>query len=145
MVLILNNIMKRAGSLYIFTVVAVMVCSLYAEGADVRPLETKSDAASIRSLESPEVRLANASLELRCGDSVLTKEVTVENDPPLVGEESDRSPRRSESYMKDFVPLDFGVMGLKKGKQPLVLSALEIPGKQSVEMRLIMLNRISDI
>ena len=145
MVLILNNIMKRAGSLSIYTVVAVMVCSLYAEGADVRPLETKSDAASIRSLESPEVRLANASPALRSGDSVLTKEVPVENDPPLVGEESDRSPRRSESYMKDFVPLDFGVMGLKKGKQPLVLSALEIPGKQSVEMRLIMLNRISDI
>lgn len=63
MVLILNNIMKRTGSLSIYTVVAVMVCSLYAEGADVRPLETKSDAASIRSLESPEVRLANASLE----------------------------------------------------------------------------------
>ncbi len=63
MVLILNNIMKRTGSLSIYKVVAVMVCSLYAEGADVRPLETKSDAASIRSLESPEVRLANASLE----------------------------------------------------------------------------------
>ena len=67
------------------------------------------------------------------------------NDPPLVGEESDRSPRRSESYMKDFVPLDFGLMSLKKGKQPLVLSAQEIPGKQSIEMRLIMLNRISDV
>ena len=36
-------------------------------------------------------------------------------------------------------------MSLKKGKQPLVLSAQEIPGKQSIEMRLIMLNRISDV
>ena len=84
-------------------------------------------------------------LELRCGETALTKEVTVANDPPLVGEESDRSPRRSESYMKDFVPLDFGVMRLEKGQQPLVLSALEIPGKQSIEMRLIMLNRISKV
>ena len=62
-------------------------------------------------------------LELRSGETALTKEVTVANDPPLVGEESDRSPRRSESYMKDFVPLDFGLMSLKKGKQPLVLSS----------------------
>ena len=84
-------------------------------------------------------------LELRCGETALTKEVTVANDPPLVGEDSDRSPRRSESFMKDFVPLDFGVMRLKKGKRPLVLSALEIPGKQSIEMRLIMLNRISGV
>ncbi|MCH2614613.1 MAG: hypothetical protein MKZ70_07955, partial [Opitutales bacterium] len=75
----------------------------------------------------------------------ITKEVTVANDPPLVGEESDRSPRRSESFMKDFIPLDLGVMRLKKGKMPLVLSALEIPGRQSIEMRLLMLNRISDV
>ena len=82
-------------------------------------------------------------LKLSCGESAITKEVTVANDPPLVGAESDRSPRRSESLVKDFVPLNLGVIRLKKGKRPLVLSALEIPGKQSIEMRLIMLNRIS--
>ena len=82
-------------------------------------------------------------LELRCGESAITKKVTVANDPPLVGKESDRSPRRSESFMKDFIPLDLGVIRLKKGKQPLVLSALKIPGKQSIEMRLILLDRIS--
>ena len=53
------------------------------------------------------------------------------------------NPRRSESLVKEFVPLNLGVIRLKKGKRPLVLSALEIPGKQSIEMRLIMLNRIS--
>ena len=84
-------------------------------------------------------------LKLTCGDSAITKEVTVANDPPLVGAESDRSPRRSESLVKDFVPLDLGVIHLKKGKSPLVLSALKIPGKQSIEMRLIMLNRISKV
>ena len=84
-------------------------------------------------------------LELRCGESAVTQKVTVANNPPLVGEESDRAPRRSESFMKDFVPLDLGVIHLKKGKSPLILSALEIPGKQSIEMRLIMLNRISVI
>ena len=84
-------------------------------------------------------------LELRCGESFITKKVTVMNDPPLVGEENDRSPRRSESFMKDFIPLDLGVIHLEKGKGRLVLSALEIPGKQSIEMRLIMLNRISEL
>ena len=83
-------------------------------------------------------------LKLSCGDSAITREVTVANDPPLVGSESDRSPRRSESFVKDFVPMDLGVIRLKKGQKPLVLSALKIPGKQSIEMRLIMLNRISD-
>ena len=82
-------------------------------------------------------------LELRCGESAITKKVTVANDPPLVGKDADRSPRRSESFMKDFIPLDLGVIHLKKGKSPLVLSALKIPGKQSIEMRLILLNRIS--
>lgn len=82
-------------------------------------------------------------LELRCGESAITQKVTVANDPPLVGRESDRSPRRSESFMKDFVPLDLGVIHLKKGPNQLVLKALEIPGTQSIEMRLIMLNRIS--
>jgi len=82
-------------------------------------------------------------LELRCGESAITQKVTVANNPPLVGRESDRSPRRSESFMKDFVPLDLGVIHLKKGPNQLVLKALEIPGTQSIEMRLIMLNRIS--
>jgi len=84
-------------------------------------------------------------LKLSCGESAITKEVTVANDPPLVGAESDRSPRRSESLVKEFAPLNLGVIRLKKGKRPLVLSALEIPGKQSIEMRLIMLNRISKV
>ena len=81
-------------------------------------------------------------LKLSCGDAFITKKVTIANDPPLVGEESDRAPRRSESFVKDFIPMDLGVIHLDKGKRELVLSALEIPGNQSIEMRLIMLNRV---
>ena len=84
-------------------------------------------------------------LKLSCGDSAITKEVTVANDPPLVGAASDRSPRRSESLVKDFIPMDLGVIHMTKGKRPLVLSTLNIPGKQSIEMRLIMLNRVSTV
>ena len=84
-------------------------------------------------------------LELRCHHSAITKEVTIANDPPLVGENSDRSPRKSESYVKEFVPLNFGILHLEKGKNRLVLSAQKIPGDQSIEMRLIMLNRLSNV
>ena len=53
-------------------------------------------------------------LQLSHGESAITKEVSVANDPPLIGEESDRAQRRSESYVKDFIPLDLGVIHLKK-------------------------------
>ena len=81
-------------------------------------------------------------LELRWGNTAITQEVTVENDPPWVGAESDRSLRKGESYVKDFIPMDLGVIHLNKGKNRLTLSALEIPGTQSIEMRLVMLNRV---
>ena len=35
------------------------------------------------------------------------------HDPPLLGAEHDRAPRRGESYVKDFKPLKMGVMELK--------------------------------
>lgn len=83
-------------------------------------------------------------LQLSSGDAAISKEVTFANDPPLIGEESDRSPRKSESFVKDFIPMDLGVIHLKKGQTKLVLSALEIPGNQSIEMRLVLLNRVAE-
>jgi arylsulfatase A-like enzyme len=81
-------------------------------------------------------------LELSCGNSAITKKVTVVNDPPWVGAEFDRAIRKGESYVKDFKPMELGVIHLDKGQHKLTLSALEIPGKQSIEMRLIMLHRV---
>ncbi|MDA0350531.1 MAG: arylsulfatase [Verrucomicrobia bacterium] len=82
-------------------------------------------------------------LELSSGNSAITKKVTVVNDPPWLGAEFDRAIRKGESYVKDFKPMDLGVIHLDKGQNKLTLSALEIPGKQSIEMRLIMLHRIN--
>ena len=82
-------------------------------------------------------------LELRSGNSAIKKQVTVVNDPPWLGAEFDRAIRKGESYVKDFKPMDLGVIHLKKGQNKLTLSALEIPGKQSIEMRLIMLDRVN--
>jgi hypothetical protein len=89
----------------------------------------------------PEADLGSV-LELSFGDSKITQKVTVANDPPLIGESFDRSERGSESYVKDFKPMDLGVMHLTPGQHTLTLAALEKPGNQVIEMRLLMFNRV---
>jgi hypothetical protein len=65
--------------------------------------------------------------------------VSEANDPPLQGAEQDRVPRDSESYVKDFKPMPDGTMTLEKGRGILTLRALEIPGKQVMDVRSIVL------
>ena len=80
-------------------------------------------------------------LELSFGESKLSSEITIAHDPPLTGMENDRDPRM-ESYVKDFIPMDLGKINLKKGKGQLSLKALEIKGRQSADIRLLMFKRI---
>jgi len=89
----------------------------------------------------PEADLGSV-LELSFGESKISKKVTVANAPPLIGASFDRSERGSESFVKDFKPMDLGVMHLKPGRNTLTLSALEKPGNQVIEMRLLMFNRV---
>ena len=65
--------------------------------------------------------------------------VTKPHDPPLVGEEFDRTSRGSESYVKDFQPLDLGVFRLEKGRGLLTLKALNVPANQVMDVRAILL------
>ena len=44
--------------------------------------------------------------------------------------------------MKDFKAVNMGVIELKKGKGELKLRSLEIPGKEALEFRLLMLRRM---
>ena len=81
-----------------------------------------------------------STIELRFGDSRLTEEITEAHDPPAIGAEHDRF-RRRESYVKDFRPLKLGRMDLRKGKGTLTLRALDMPGSQVMEFRLLMLSR----
>ena len=60
-------------------------------------------------------------------------------DPPLMGAEHDRVPRKGESYVKDFKPLKLGVMDLKAGHGHLTLRALKVPGKQVADVRVVLL------
>ena len=50
--------------------------------------------------------------------------------------------KRIESYVKDFKPLDLGVISLKKGIGTLTLQALDIPGSQVMDFRLMMFERV---
>ena len=82
-----------------------------------------------------------AMVELIHNQSKLRYTVTEAHEVPARGHENDRVERR-ESYVKDFNAVKMGVIDLKKGKGELILKALEIPGKQALEFRLLMLNRL---
>ena len=80
-------------------------------------------------------------IELSCGGNSIKKKITMPNDPPLVGMKEDRSPR-TESYVKAFKPMKMGELKLKAGTAELKLQAMDIPGGQAMEFRLLMLKRI---
>ena len=67
--------------------------------------------------------------------------VTEAHDPPLYGADSDRADRGSESFVKDFKPFRLGTIKLKKGRGKLILQAIDIPGKQVMDVRYVMLTR----
>jgi hypothetical protein len=56
-----------------------------------------------------------------------------------VGAEFDRYDRGSESFVKDFRRLRLGTLSLEKGRGELVLQALNVPGDQVMDIRVIRL------
>jgi hypothetical protein len=81
-----------------------------------------------------------ATLELQFLDQKTQLKITKPHDPPEQGAEHDRV-KRQESYVKQFQPLPFGTLNLAKGSGKLVLRAKDIPGKEAIEFRLLMLRR----
>ena len=82
-----------------------------------------------------------STIELSLGDSRLVGKITQAHDPPLAGGENDRVPR-TESYVKNFQPMSIGTMQLTAGqKGQLALRALDVPGSQVMEFRLMMFRR----
>lgn len=80
-------------------------------------------------------------VELRFESSKIAKKINTAHDSPLIGMENDRVPRM-ESYVKEFKPLNLGVIALKKGKGILTLKALEIPNEQVGDFRLLQFTRL---
>ena len=81
-------------------------------------------------------------VELSIGDSKIAAKISEVNDPPLIGSETDRSPR-IESYVKDFKPMKLGKIILKKGKGILTLSATKIQDEEVGDFRLLLFRRIN--
>lgn len=82
-----------------------------------------------------------STVELAFGESSLRGKVTEPHDPPVVGAAEDRV-KRQESYVKKFKPMRLGVIDLKPGRGTLTLRAVDMPGSQVMEVRLIMLHRV---
>ena len=83
-----------------------------------------------------------AVLELIHNQSKLRYTITEAHEVPDRGQENDRV-LRQESYVKDFKAVKMGIIALKKGKGELTLHALKIPGKEALEFRLLMLQRVN--
>lgn len=82
-----------------------------------------------------------STVELSFNGSKIQGKITKAHDPPLEGEAQDRAVR-SESFVKDFQPLALGKITLAKGNGLLTLRALDIPGSQVMDFRLLILNRV---
>jgi arylsulfatase A-like enzyme len=80
-----------------------------------------------------------STVELNFNGNRIQGKVIKPHDPPLVGEEFDRSSRGSESYVKEFLPLDLGVFHLDKGRGLLTLRALNVPARQVMDVRAVLL------
>lgn len=87
---------------------------------------------------------AGSTIEISFNESKLITKVLQGWDPPLITDQ-DVIPRPSaESVMKDFKILEAGKVKLSKGKGDLVLRALEIPGKEVMQVRAINLHLIAE-
>lgn len=82
-----------------------------------------------------------ATIQLQIGQSKLQAKISEAASPPLRGQENDRV-KRMESYVKDFHRVVIGEMDLVKGQAGVTLEALEIPGSEVLEFRLLMLTRL---
>lgn len=83
-----------------------------------------------------------STVELRIGESKLKFQILQAHDVPLRGQENDRV-ERMESYVKDFKTVRIGTIDLKKGDGPLELVALDIPGKEVMDFRLLLFTKVA--
>lgn len=79
---------------------------------------------------------------LKQGRNEVKTQVNEANDSDFVAVEYDRSPR-DESYEKEYMPLELGVISLDKGRYPISLKAEEIMGDEFIEVRLLILERVN--
>ncbi|MEM0964902.1 MAG: arylsulfatase [Verrucomicrobiota bacterium] len=104
--------------------------------------------------EVPEDGRFKATLYYTCSEAGVGSEVTLESagnrldfvidephDPPLLGAEDDRSPRK-ESYVKRFKEKEIGEIDLSAGPQVMRLVAEKVPNGEVMDFRLLVLERL---
>ena len=82
-----------------------------------------------------------SEFEVSFGDEKIRGEIVEAHDPKEFGAAEDRS-LRTESYVKDFKPLNIGVINLKKGKGTLSIKGLKKTGEALMDFRLMLLRRV---
>ena len=85
---------------------------------------------------------AGATVELEFNGSKLTGKVPAVWNPPLYTNQDTLARPPAESRMKEFRPLNLGVMRLEKGRGLLTLRALEIPGQIVMDVRQVTLTLV---
>ncbi len=75
-----------------------------------------------------------AAIELSFGPERTQAVIDKAYDPPVIGPAQDRAPR-SESVVKDFIPLPLGNIALARERGLLTLRATRIPHSQAAEVR----------
>jgi hypothetical protein len=78
---------------------------------------------------------AGATIELACNDRRLSGRVEPGWDPPLLANQDTLPRTAGESRMKEFRGLHLGTLRLERGRGPLVLRAVAVPGKTVMDVR----------
>lgn len=107
---------------------------------DVEVVEPGRFRAEVYYTCSPEDE--GSLIELRLGDQTCRGQVAPAFDPPLRAAKNDRFPRQ-EGDMKDFRRLSLGELDLPAMRGKLNLRAVEIPGRQVMDVRLLELTRLN--
>lgn len=81
-----------------------------------------------------------STVELSFNGRKLTTKITEAHESPIIGGKEDRVTRQ-ESYVKNFKAVRIGTIDLKKGSGELSLQALEVPGSQVMDFRLLFFTR----
>jgi arylsulfatase A-like enzyme len=81
-------------------------------------------------------------VQLSLGGQTSRAIVELANDAPARGAEQDLFPRQSESYVKDFKPMQLGVMELGPGVGQLKLQSPQVVGDHGVEVQMLVLRRV---
>jgi len=81
-----------------------------------------------------------STIQLSFGENKITANITEPHNPPPKGMENDRI-LRTQSYVKVFKKVSLGNIQLEKGTGNLTLKAIEIPGSQVMDFRLLMFKR----